>query len=890
METGTGREAAPLANGRYRLVSVLGEGGQATVYRAWDSRLGVWRAIKVLRPGSPRSLRERFETEARTLARLQHPNLLVVHDVGEEGERAYMVMALASESLADRLSREGPMAPASACAIAEAVAGALSVAHAAGVVHRDIKPANILANESGRPLLSDFGIARVLDERRTRTDAVMGTPLFMAPEQRGTAETADARADIYALGATLYTAMVGHEPAGPIEDLADGALAAVPAPLHEVLRKATARDPKRRYPTAEALAQALGEVLPALGEGTGWRPPSIVVDAPTEIDPQRSWSRDPGAPGPTAVPRSSADARTLVSTLSGRPARRSRWLWLGLLAGAGLLMGAALLSAGVLTTAGVVGWWATRTEEPRVGGLRRLTSFPPGVEIELFGVTRDGAEVFYLDSATALVWRHPADGNTPRARLHPEHEEPRLAGYLDEDLLGFVDDEGHLALRDLRRDLVIPFDHQGSQFELSPEGDQIGWHDGSSAFRVSVDGGPAVPLFTVPEGQIIHGMAWSPEQDRLAFVVIGEHQAGDQQVRVVVVDADGMMSSRPIYASGDIAYTDRLVPVIWPWPDALLLAEESDEGRDHLVVVPIEGGSPVHLDPLPIQVGHLSARAGTLAVLGSRPMRDTWIAQVGEGGRLLGELEMPWADEDYDSPEAWLPDGALAYQSNRFQDWRLLAQHLDSPDVRVLAERANVAVTSRGLAMLSDDGTLARSPLPDGAPWDPGPRTRFDTLSCAPDGACVAARFQGDALEFSHFAPEATQGVVFTRLPLTGQVVIALSVDGRTLALLERTTEQGLLRLCDLESHEWRELLLPDIHNPQALAWRTDGPGWWVSTAASKYASGPVLVALRPDGTHESAIPLEGWAGSLVPSPDGSRLALDLNRKDVDVWVAELAY
>src|SRR5688500_16963408 len=136
METANGRDAAAaLANGRYRLVSVLGEGGQGTVYRAWDTRLGVWRAIKVLRPGSPKSLRERFDAEARTLARLVHPNLLVVHDVGEDGDRAYLVMALAAESLADLLVRAGPLSPAAACAIGEAMASALSVVHAAGVVH-----------------------------------------------------------------------------------------------------------------------------------------------------------------------------------------------------------------------------------------------------------------------------------------------------------------------------------------------------------------------------------------------------------------------------------------------------------------------------------------------------------------------------------------------------------------------------------------------------------------------------------------------------------------------------------------------------------------------------------------------------------------------------------
>lgn len=890
MELAIGTDAAErLANGRYRLVSVLGEGGQATVYRAWDTRLGVWRAIKVLRPGSPVSLRERFEAEAPTLARLKHPNLLVVHDVGEDGERAFMVMALAAESLADRLYREGRLSPGAACAVAERVAAALAVAHGAGVVHRDIKPANILVDEMGTPLLSDFGIARVIDEQRTRTGAMMGTPMFMAPEQRAGAGTVDGRADIYALGATLYTAIVGHEPAGPMEELSDGALAAIPGPVRAVLRIATARDPERRYPSAEAFRRELVEVKQQLTEaaGTAWRPPPLPTDAPPPPPvAEQTWLR-----GPTAVP-----ARTSEETVAGMPpARRSRWIApLAVLVASGGLVGGVLFASGVVLVAGIVGWWASRPEAEPVaagwdGAVRRLTSYPPGPSLELFGVTADSAAVLYLDGGTGLVWRHPTDGTTPRTRLHPELDEPRLAGYLGEDLVAYLDAEDRLALRDLRTNRTVPFDHVGYQFELSPRGDQIAWHDGGSAFRASVDGGPAVPILSVPEGQIIHGVAWSPEQDALAFVIIAEQKAGEKQMRVVVADVDGMMSSRPVYTSGDIAFTDRVAPIVWPWPEALIVPEADRAGeQDHLVVVPIDGGSPTHLPALPLKVGQLYARGRTLAVLAWQPIHDTWIARVGDRGRLLGEPRMPWADEDRDQPVAWLSDGALAYESDRFRSWRLLAQDIDGPDVRVLAEGDNVAVAGSGLVRLLDDGTLDRSPLPENDPWVPGASTRWDPLSCISDGSCVAARYQGDGLEFVHFGPGATQGIPFARLPLTSQVEIALSTDGKTVAVLERGVEQAEIRLCGIESQQWRELPLPDIHNAQGIAWRTDDVGWWVSTAASKYASGAVMASVGPDGVVDSQTPLEGWSARLVPSPDGTRLAFDLHRKDVDLWVADL--
>jgi tRNA A-37 threonylcarbamoyl transferase component Bud32 len=361
MTSDQGDAAPPLADGRYRLVSILGEGGQATVYRAWDRRLAVWRAIKVLRPGSPRSLRARFEAEARTLARLHHPNLLVVHDVGEDGGRAFIVMALASESLADRLAREGPLPPAAVAALGAAVAGALSVAHAAGVVHRDIKPGNLLADEGGRPLLSDFGIALLADERRTRTDAMMGTPWYMAPEQRAAAEAVDARADLYALGATLYTALVGHEPAGPLDELSDTALGLVPEALRPALVRATARDPERRWPTAEALQDALIEAQIRLAgvPDAPWRPPTVSVGPPPETG-AATWVQQTAL---TAVPGTEA-GETRVE-----PARRRSVLPLALavVGGGGLLVGAGVVVA-LTVAAGAVGWaLSNRAPPPPVG-------------------------------------------------------------------------------------------------------------------------------------------------------------------------------------------------------------------------------------------------------------------------------------------------------------------------------------------------------------------------------------------------------------------------------------------------------------------------------------------------------------------------------------------
>ncbi len=260
-------DAAPaLSSGRYRLVEVLGIGGMATVYRGYDAELDVYRAIKVLSHelAAHTKVRERFQREARTMAKLAHPHIVMVLDVGKDGDRVYMVMEeVRGGSLRDRLDALGPLAPRHASGVLQQVLQALKMAHERGIVHRDIKPGNILLTEHGDAKVTDFGIAQLKgkDVQLTRAGSMMGTLAFMAPEQRTDASTVDARADLYALGATLYTLVTGKESF----DLFAAELEAklfmdFPPGLFDVTRKATRYEPEDRYQTA-------GEMLAALREG-----------------------------------------------------------------------------------------------------------------------------------------------------------------------------------------------------------------------------------------------------------------------------------------------------------------------------------------------------------------------------------------------------------------------------------------------------------------------------------------------------------------------------------------------------------------------------------------------------------------------------------------------
>lgn len=306
--------APPLADGRYRLMDILGEGGMATVYRAYDERLQVARAIKILNPNlvDRQKVRARFEAEARTMAAMNHPHIVQVFDVGlEEGKRPYIVMELVTGgSLVDWVTENGPMPPRTAVDVTLDVLGALTKAHEHGIVHRDIKPHNVLLTESGEIRVTDFGIARLRqqdEDALTRTGAVMGTWGFMAPEQRVNAKGVDATADVYAVGATLWGLIKNQTPVDLfMVDMEPSLLEGVPEPVAQLISVACRYKREERYPSAQAMIEACLAAREALPE------PTQEVRIQPGQRPARSFSSgslglgvatpEGGTRGPTAVP------------------------------------------------------------------------------------------------------------------------------------------------------------------------------------------------------------------------------------------------------------------------------------------------------------------------------------------------------------------------------------------------------------------------------------------------------------------------------------------------------------------------------------------------------------------------------------------------------------
>ncbi|RMD66929.1 serine/threonine protein kinase, partial [Candidatus Parcubacteria bacterium] len=205
--------------GRYHILEQVGQGGMATVYKAYDTRLERDVALKVIRRGAfpPDDLDrilKRFEREAKSLARLSHPHIVKVLEYGEHEGSPYLVLEyLAGGTLKEQLTRQIPWDEAAALLLP--IARALHYAHQQGFIHRDIKPANILLTAEGQPLLSDFGIAKLLTHEETQTltgtGVSVGTPEYMSPEQ-GLGGEADARSDVYALGIVFYEMLTGRKP------------------------------------------------------------------------------------------------------------------------------------------------------------------------------------------------------------------------------------------------------------------------------------------------------------------------------------------------------------------------------------------------------------------------------------------------------------------------------------------------------------------------------------------------------------------------------------------------------------------------------------------------------------------------------------------------------
>jgi hypothetical protein len=276
---GPGQVGAAVAVPGYEILQEVGRGGMGVVYKARHLALKRVVALKMIRAGGEAGPEEvaRFKAEAEAVARLQHPHIVQIHEVGEvEGHPFCALEFVAGGSLTTKLAGT-PQPPRQAAQWVQTLAGAIQAAHEAGILHRDLKPANVLLTEDGQPKVTDFGLAKRLDDPSgpTQTGAVLGTPSYMAPEQAaGQTRALGPAADVYALGVILYECLTGRPPfrAATVLDTLWQVRTEEPIPpsrfqphtprdLETICLKCLQKDPHRRYPSARALADDLGRYL-----------------------------------------------------------------------------------------------------------------------------------------------------------------------------------------------------------------------------------------------------------------------------------------------------------------------------------------------------------------------------------------------------------------------------------------------------------------------------------------------------------------------------------------------------------------------------------------------------------------------------------------------------
>jgi serine/threonine protein kinase len=263
--------------GSYHVISLLGQGGMATVYKAYHPKLDRYVALKMMHTSflSDPQFVARFEREAQIIAKLEHPNIVPVHDYAEFDGQPYLVMKfIPGISLKDALS-DGPLELRDTMVVMSAIAKALDYAHHHGVLHRDIKPSNIMLDTNATPYLTDFGLARTVQDGESSLSQGMliGTPAYMSPEQAA-GQTLDARSDLYSLGIVLYELLVGQAPfgGGSTYTTLHAHLTEPPKPpsslnpeippaVELVLLRALSKDPDDRYPSAAAMYDDLRNAL-----------------------------------------------------------------------------------------------------------------------------------------------------------------------------------------------------------------------------------------------------------------------------------------------------------------------------------------------------------------------------------------------------------------------------------------------------------------------------------------------------------------------------------------------------------------------------------------------------------------------------------------------------
>jgi eukaryotic-like serine/threonine-protein kinase len=908
----------------YRIVEKIGGGGMGVVYKAEDSRLHRFVALKFLPDlmTHDRAALERFEREAQAASALDHPNICTIYEIGEhEGQPFIAMQFLDGQTLKHRIA-DGFFHTDELLELAIQIAEALDAAHAKGIIHRDIKPANIFVTKSDHAKVLDFGLAKLApssrvaegvgasamatattEEMLTSPGSAIGTVAYMSPEQvRG--ENLDFRTDLFSFGAVLYEMATGQIAFGGGTGgvIFDAILnrspipptrlnPKLPAELERIIDRAIEKDRGLRYQTAAELRAELKRLKrdTESGRSTGF------VAGKTVLKPTRTnWSR------------------------------------LALL-GASLALFLAALGFGWYK------WMHVSSERLTAPTERQITTNTSEDWVQVAAISPDGKYVVYVDQAGLLLRSvdsgeiHAIPLDFPAAQIWGISWSPEggkllvtKAESVERRSIYVVTLFGQAKSQRLREDAEFP--------AISPDGKSMAFLRNelltfsSEIWASSIDGDAPRKLVPAEPGQIFLGLTWSPDGHWIAYCRLKKNGADSFERSIEIRSAAGgpaktLVSESSLPKSSTLDFGGG---AIWlpDWRVVFAIEENSDlpSAKYSLWQVRIDPkgaqpsqkpqrwmqGTDFHLSDMTI-----TADAKTLAFVKTRYNQDVYIGELGAGGTTLQAPRRFTLDNHNSEPAAWTTDSrSILFVSDRNGKMQLFRQGLSESVPERIA--SSVAGDIAG-ASLSPDGSwilYSESARPEGRappssarvmrqPAGGGPpetvlelpNSEFDDFSCPLKfvKTCVLGQKEGKNLVFYTLDPIHGKGDLLNEIEIdnTGAFYAwQISPDGSQLALVD-ASYKNQIEVLNLSDRVWHEIIMePGSGLNQSVAWAADGKGFFLTTWLPE-SFNLVFVTLSGQVHRLLSNPHKQWMASPVPSPDGKHLAFHAQTWDGNVWLLQ---
>jgi eukaryotic-like serine/threonine-protein kinase len=929
----------------YRIVEKLGGGGMGVVYKAEDTNLGRFVALKFL----PEDLRadrqslERFQREARAASALDHPHICTIYEIGEhEGKPFFAMQYLEGRTLKHRIGGK-PLKTDELLDLAIQISDALDAAHAKGIIHRDIKPANIFVTSRGQAKILDFGLAKLQErtdprplggeggpavagpgegvavgqdtptasldpEHLTSPGAIVGTVAYMSPEQ-AQGEELDTRTDLFSFGAVLYEMATGRPPF-------DGAtnavifhkiLAEVPVPplrlnpllppkLDEIISKALEKDRDLRYQDASDVRADLKRLKRDTSSGR------IVAPVPHAGPAASGVMREPSQ-------ERSSDSAIIVSLINrhGKVLAAATAVLVALAGFAWILLRRPSKPPADLTQARLTFNTSENPVESAAispSGKYLAYSDPAGIHIRLLA-TGDERVVPNPTAVPAGAWWYVGSWFPDGTQLLVSTLQPGVS-----QTMWVVPVLGQTP-REVRDDaLGQDVSPDGTHIAFSPAPAGVSQH--REIWVMGSQGDSPRKVLALADNESLINVYWSPDGNRLAYTKVQEAP----EEYLISLETSGLRGGKRtvVVPKSDLFLED------FCWlPDGRIIYSRQDSPTSsdyNLWEIRVDNrngmpsGQPKQITQWAgSSILQLSASSDgkRLSLLKATDRAQVYLGELAAGGTRMNPPRRLTNDDAFDWPAAWTPDSkAVLFDSNRNGSWGIFKQEIgrDSAEAVVTGSQDAIFpyISPDGAWILylelpkagsADLSRLMRIPLEGGVPKFVLEARRWRNMGCAraPARLCTISEESPDGKEWTitAFDPMKGRGKLLGSFPKQSDAWVAheVSPDGSTIAISQVGEADIRIRLLSLTGGADREIAVKGWGNVAGLDWSPDGKGLYVGSASLQSST---LLYVDLKGNARVLWQYKGGAGGAVwgiPSPDGRYLAIRSNASNRNVWMLE---